>query len=592
MFGPAAAQIEHGIDLVLSKGAYSTKARALRSFRRFQGLAKREYGFVSPSNIQHIIEHFRNHVYTHRGNTVTVTADSDYRAFRGLVLDLIQIQFFPACIPPRPLNSNSPLLNETRTLKCLGTMDPHAWKADNQELSRTSLSALNDQEYLDQFFDHQQANRDEFLTLARDYIDKAYQRFMRGREFIAQVDPALFEDPCLLHPHAREPSKGLPYSLFSAELPENEGLRNLVAFLYYKRDGLIVRDFPGANNHLYRFGGRTALSEHLGLSSDLAAACAVVIVDETGINSESLYRLEFDPAHRTITPHDELDGYYFSYSKPRAGGPKNRLIRRGSERINAEFCFDLISCMTEMYREISAPDTRNQLFIHDGCSLAGEVQAMSATAFKNGIRRLTARSACSTFIEGLPNLTKLRVSRGLLEWHNSGGNPRAAARYLGNTVNVTINNYIPQELQEFFYRKQIRQFQHLLIAVSTDETPYQQRALDIKTSTELANYLESQVKESPLRARARASKVTEISADSPESESTTTFVLSIQNVAFLDAAKKNYMNGKSSLQNHCLKKWARFCGIVFSFIQAKGTRSQKAIMAEGISLNTSSPLQL
>ncbi|EAQ97017.1 hypothetical protein [Congregibacter litoralis] len=591
VFGELAAHIEHGINRVLEKYQDSTRSRKLRIFRRFQELAESDYGFVSEENVQQILGHFRDRVYTHRGNTVTITADSDYRAFRRLIADLVQIQCFPKCRAPQPLNSSSPLLDETRILNCLGTMDPCKWRSDNQKASRTTLYAVSDQDYLNQFFEHQHAVRDEFLRLARHYIAEAANRFALGREFLRETDQSIFDDPMLLSQNGIPGHRGQRCSLFSKDLPDNEGLRNLVAFLHFKRNGLLTRDFAGANNHLYKFGGRTELSEYLGLSSDLAAACAVIVIDETGINPQSFYRMEYDPGHRTITPHDTLDGYYFSYVKLRAGGPKNRLIPRSDHKINAEYCFSLIASMTEAHREIASPDTGTRLLIHDGCHTEGEIHAISDTALKNGVRRLVARSKSESFIESGPNLKKLRVSRGLLEWYNSGGNPRAAARYLGNSVNVTITNYIPKELQEFIYRKQIRQFQHLLIAVSTDEQPYQMRALNISSSRELANYLESQVEESALYSRLKASKVDQIKGR-PSSEVAITFVLSAQNIAFLDAAKKNYMDGTASMETKCLQKWAQFCGMVFSYIQSHGTRSQKIIMAEGISLSSSSPLQL
>ena len=223
-------------------------------------------------------------------------------------------------------------------------------------------------------------------------------------------------------------------------------------------------------------------------------------------------------------------------------------------------------------------------------SRQGTIEVMSNTAFKSGFSRLVSRSNNPDLILSRPNLSKLRVTGGILAWYQSGGDPRAASRYLGNSIQVAIRNYIPKELQEFFYRKQIRQFQHLLIAVATDEKPYQQSALNITTLEELDTYLSKNVVDSELYKRAK-----DALHESEETKSVKlkfTFIISEINIAFLHAAQENHKTNTQSKDTPLLKKWADIATVIFQYIRTQGTRMQKRVMVKGIEQNRKKPLIL
>lgn len=589
-FGEMGSELRNGIENLTDKYKYSTKHRKIRMFHIFTEFIEQCYGTLTNENIERICSHFRLHVYTERGKNSISTAHSNYSSWARLMQDLIQAGYLPFCTIPKGFQSSHELLKDSTFISCLGTMNPKQWKKEMHSRDLPNLQEMDDAEYLSTFMDSQLIYRNQLLSQARSYIKDAATRFTQGQKYIKQTDPILFEAPNLLHPDLKGKGTGQHLSLFSAYLPNQEGLKNLVAFLHYRRNRLIHRDFCGANNHLYRFGGRVFLQEHLGLSSDLAAACAIVIVAETGINPESLYRLKFNPKTKTIIPHDTLDAYILNYDKPRAGGPISRLIKRASSEVNTEYCFDLIETMTSHLRDNASDKVAKNLFIHDGVQKIGQIESITSTAFKQAFQRLVIRSNNSDLINSKPNLSKLRVTGGLLAWHQSGGDPRAAARFLGNSPQVAIKNYIPRELQEFFYRKQIRQFQHLLIAVSTDRKPYQQEALNIKNVVDLNHYLTTHVENSTLYRRARSAILEKDELEGAETN--LTFIISENNIAFLHASQQHYEKCTDASQVYILKKWAEIATLIFQFIRSQGTRAQQRTMAKGIEKNKNNPLTL
>lgn len=589
-FGDLGKNIEKGLEILTEKYDYRAKNRKFNTFSTFTRFVEELYGTLTQDNIERICAHFRSYIYSERGSNALVTAHSDYLAWSALMRDLIQAGYLPACSIPQGLPSNHKLLKDSTNISCLGTMNPKQWRQEMHSKDLPSLQAMDDNEYLEAFMDSQLVYRNQLLSQARSYISEAANRFADGRLYIIETSPAMFETADLLHTELKANGSGQYLSLFSGYLPSPEGLRNLVGFLHYKRNGYIRRDFPGANNHLYRFGGRVYLQEHLGLSSDLAAACAIVIVNETGINPESLYRLKFDPNTKTISPHDSLEAYFLNYDKPRAGGPINRLIKRDLSRINAEYCFHLIEMMTAYHRINTPTEIAQYLFIHDGVKQQGAIEVMSQTAFKKGFHRLVSRLNNPDLILSKPNLSKLRVTGGILAWYQSGGDPRAASRYLGNSTQVAIKNYIPKELQAFFYRKKIRQFQHLLIAVATDDKPYQQSALNITTVDELNEYLSTNVLDSELYKRAKAALQDTDEAESDKTEFT--FIISENNIAFLHAAQENHKINTEQTHTRLLKEWADIATLIFQFIRTQGTRAQKRTMVKGIDQNLNNPLIL
>jgi hypothetical protein len=115
-------------------------------------------------------------------------------------------------------------------------------------------------------------------------------------------------------------------------------------------------------------------------------------------------------------------------------------------------------------------------------------------SLSQNVRGMTNRSFLSSHPELSPyirtaNLTRLRTTAGLLVWFESGGDAKAVARALGNSVNVSVDHYIPKPLQTLMNMRLIRRFQNLLIIAATAGEPFMLQATDFQTQEELHSFL-------------------------------------------------------------------------------------------------------
>lgn len=583
IFGNYADKIPEALKLLTEQDEYSYRHRKLRMFNLFTEFVESNYVSFTDENYFQIASHFRSHTFSERGNNSIVTTNHDYRAWHALMKDLMSMRAIAGKSVPPALKNTNALLKQSHKIPCLGTMNPRTWKQSFEQKDLSVLQSIQDQEYLEAFIDHQISSREKMLIIARKYITEATTRFSDGQRFISETSPSNYDCPNLYHPTLKAPGSGQRLSLFSKNLPDVEALRNLVGYLHHLKDGYCHNDFIGGTNHVPRCGGRVNVQEHLGLSSNLAAACAIVITSETGINPTSLYNMKLDSDDNIITPNNDDGTYTLKYNKPRAGGHLSRNIRSGKEKINAEYCFDLIQKLTANYRSKATTKNQRFLFIHDGSSRNNTIDVMGPSCFKSSLKRLIVSSGDFEFTASLPSLSKLRVTGGIIAWHQSGGDPRAASRFLGNSAAVAIKNYIPKELQEFFYRKQIRQFQNLLIAIATDDKPYQAEALNITNKADLDSYLSNHVTTSDLYKRT-------IAKPNEDTVNRVTFVISDTNIAFLHGASETYK--KEPIENRDLKNWSEIANVIFGYIRSNGTRRQQHLMANGITLYKNSPLNL
>ncbi|WIK39843.1 hypothetical protein OI910_30895 [Pseudomonas aeruginosa] len=70
-------------------------------------------------------------------------------------------------------------------------------------------------------------------------------------------------------------------------------------------------------------------------------------------------------------------------------------------------------------------------------------------------------------------MPKIRVSRGLLKWIESGGDTFETSLYLGNSLLTALRNYVPPSIQEFVYRKRVRDHQNIQLLIAEDSLPTQ-----------------------------------------------------------------------------------------------------------------------
>lgn len=604
IFGAYNEKIDATLERLEKKMSYSYRRRKIKAFCDYTAFSSEHYREISADNLLSSFVHFRDFCFREQKKSISSIND-DMRALRRVLRFLMLTSALPRVTLPPNLTINADLIRNIETNPVLGLLNPKKWREDLAHKSLTIIQNIDDNDYLGIFIEHVRQNRNLLLSIARNYVYRAHTRFIEGKRFIDSVNPSIFDHPNLLDNSQYEKPGQLP-SLFSPKLSNNQGLKNLVAYLHFHHNGFLSNHFPGANNHLYNYGGRTVLSEYMGISSNVASACAIIMAIETGINPESLYKLQIkDSRNNTIffLPLDTDEGtFQLTYHKPRARRNITKSLKTSSDKINTQFCLMYIQEATEHHRSLIKKDCANFVFIHDSTYRQNEIHTVSATAFKDGLKRILKlalennsftdqQDSIAMLINTQPNLAKVRKTEGILRWFDSGGDPRAAARYLGNTPQVSIKNYLPPELQTMLYTKHIRAFQHILIAVATDKTSYQQHALGLHSPAELCEFLEH-LSQLDLAWSMLGKTTTEMPTHSRQ-RTQYTVVLTESNVALLYAAYITYNRALSDGSNISEKheKWASVAISLFNKIRLSGTRGQKLLMKRSIELYRKTPLE-
>jgi hypothetical protein len=588
-----------------AKFSYSYFQRMKKVLNDFDIFVSVTYeGKLDKDNFSSCFAYFRDVSFREQQKSVASIND-DLMALRKVLRYLMTMKAIPKALLPPNLRIDNELLKTALENPLLGSLNPKKWKSSLKGMPIALLQSVTDDEYLSKFIDHIRLNRDVLLEISRKYVTESNLRWENGQRYIQEKrnrSSTLFESP--EHLTKKVSGKGQALSLFSDKLPNSEGLKNLVSYLHYKQDGLIVRDFTGSNNHLYRFGGRVKLAEHLGISSEAASACSTIIVAETGINPESLYKAQIQDKNGQyilfVPKSEDENSFYLTFDKPRARKQIKKLVKSENIKINAAFCIDYILKATQNHRAIVDTKFSNYLFLTDTIAKQKLICPLSHTSFKKAFHRLVYKAlddfdnlrsfkTISTLIQSKPNLSKLRKTGGVLKWYDSGGDPRAASAYLGNTTKVAIKNYIPRELQAVLYSKQIRTFQHVLISVATDEKSYQQEALGLKSSVQLVEYLESLSQQD-----INWSKIKNVGETSqPNKSSSITVVLTESNVAFLYAAyiAHNEILDSGGIKNvdKRISRWASIALTLMNKIRSSSARVHQNILVKGIALYKSSP---
>jgi hypothetical protein len=119
-------------------------------------------------------------------------------------------------------------------------------------------------------------------------------------------------------------------------------------------------------------------------------------------------------------------------------------------------------------------------------TLGSRPNAVRTTTFVERNRAQLAPWADTATLKGL------RVSQGVLEYLRSEGNLRHAATVFGHQrIQTTIDNYIPRQIQELVYERQMRRHQNLLIVTATADRSYLLDVTDFTTTEELHAFLGS-----------------------------------------------------------------------------------------------------
>jgi len=438
-------------------------------------------------------------------NIVTIT--SDMSALRNTIIKLQRGSIFPSGHIAPLLQAQVDLFRdaESDVKKVLGGLVLPT-EFEDTEIPLTMRLNVPADEFLESLVSNIRRHRNTLLHIARRYLKDASDRQTYANNAFDTIPSDLFDNPDNLS--ETKNIKGQHYSLFSKSLGER-GKMNLIAYLHYKHDGLVTRDFIGGNNHVYRFGGSLQLREYFGLSALSAVAAQIIIIIETGINVSSLRNLKIS-ANGNLKDTFRLTelGFNIIYDKLRAASkPNKKMLFIDDSTINSDFAFKYLLGATKRHRELASDDDK-YLFIHQTMQSEKTVCRMSDSPFKQGFSGLLLQARkelisspewckhittddIDELLKHSPNAKQVRTSEGILRWYDSGGDTIAAAEYLGNSESVAIRNYIPSELQDALYTHQIAKFQYLLLAAATNGKAHQADVLNLKIKTKKSekNYL-------------------------------------------------------------------------------------------------------
>ena len=280
------------------------------------------------------------------------------------------------------------------------------------------------------------------------------------------------------------------------------GFENLLGWAYYENHGMIWATNPhqpeGKRNaafdgahHAHSYG-MDNVRRHLGMTMDAAVAMAIIIIGETGFNISSIQSAKIRNQQGVTSifhPMDNEEYARIALVKQRSNSDIVKAIRMQSDEdeINAAVCFQLILDMTAQVRKLSHSD---ELWLIKENSDGIYPHAPCSQAWKGAWHRFLTRHPALAPLEARnPQLHKIRGTAGILEWYESGGDKSKGARKINNKVSTFIRRYLPAELQEAFYRRQIRRFQNILILTITAVKPYSQQALNLKSAREVNDAL-------------------------------------------------------------------------------------------------------
>jgi len=276
-----------------------------------------------------------------------------------------------------------------------------------------------------------------------------------------------------LDPNLRGSRSGQHISFFSPSHPN--GFSNSVAYLATEQDGLFTRkSFPGAH-HIYSWS-TTKIKSYLGITEEFAVAAMCIIIDELGINVFDLANAQVKKTKdgQFVTIRED-GGITITTLKPRA----NKLIERHAPKAMDEIEIDAenidahtaLWMLLQMRAQHSKALNSNYLFVMDGSSPTRHgdehLYRILDTRRKNTFKAIID-SLPSWVAEAEPTMPKIRVSRGLLKWIESGGDTLETTIYLGNSLLTALRNYIPPSIQEFVYRKRIRDHQKIQLLIAED----------------------------------------------------------------------------------------------------------------------------
>ncbi|PWK30007.1 hypothetical protein [Pseudomonas sp. OV226] len=388
-----------------------------------------------------------------------VTVISDYGSLRNYLSKLQKARLLPTntLIPPVPKTSDIFSEKECNVLGYITLEDA---------VRAPSLDSA-----LDEIANQITTHRVVILEECKKLVFEGYLEFSKLKKILEVSDINRMRGSVDNLDYQKINPYGQAISFFSKSHPK--GMINTIAFIADRFQGLFTRrTFHGAH-HAHEWS-TSFIRQHLGITDEFAVAAMCIIIDELGINVQDLQNAKVQKTKdgEFVVVRDD-GGITVSTLKPRANAIKQRTAVKNSY-FQTETAVNIdantaLSMLLEMRANHARALNSNYLFVMDGSSKPRENEVEIYRLLNN--RRKTAFSRIIGRLppwvsDAQPTMPKIRVSQSLLRWIESGGDTLTSSIYLGNSILTALKNYVPPEIQEFVYRKRLRDHQNIILLIS------------------------------------------------------------------------------------------------------------------------------
>lgn len=265
------------------------------------------------------------------------------------------------------------------------------------------------------------------------------------------------------------------------------------------------------------FSPRHVFNRFLGVLNniDFSVALAILISEHPNLNPSSLASAKVVNGYNKsyLVVYGESASQVFSVDKPRAKSRKYAVLSHTSARVFRHL-IRTTAPIRSLLRRANDPRWR-YLFLGDiDQGVLGHPAVIRPDLLtspqKRGITLLNLYPHLAEFglIKGAVNFSKIRSTKGVLEWFNTGS-VQAVAKCLGNSPRTVLRHYLPPSLIAMWNERIIRCFQNTILVLAARDEEWMVDVVDMPNMEELNKFLGQLVRDLPVGSSPIADKVHE-----------------------------------------------------------------------------------
>jgi hypothetical protein len=232
---------------------------------------------------------------------------------------------------------------------------------------------------------------------------------------------------------------------------------------------------------------------------DMAVAAVILIQEHPNLTPRSLIEAQLldERGHTYLVATEHRNCQMFSVEKPRARTRKYAHLTPRAARVMRHLIRATAPVRTVM-RRAGSPLWRCLFIGNAGRGLGHpDVGPKQLTAtYLPSLVRYYPELQSAGLTGGTLDFAKVRATQGILEWFATGSF-RAVSKKLGNTYQVVLENYIPQELIRIWNEKVLRRFQNVLIALASSNESYSLAVNDAPDEDSFNSFIDQVVVDFP-----------------------------------------------------------------------------------------------